>query len=376
MLTPRRISTDKIRRYKGGIVVSAGLAALLALPALGLRPGQTPRTGKSAYAQSGSSWVPISDYLLKKLTEEGKKISFPGGTAGVSVDRKTGDVSVVVPGQGLWRSRNKGKTFERIDGGIIGGSCETGYSINADPAGSRLACFLLDGQSGMTLDDGKTWSTLAQIGRGWDFGVVDWSRSSPQDMLAVHHESGRELYSSADGGKSWKLLGKGFTAVGIYGPHTYVASKGDGILLSVNGGLTWIKVSNITPTGRTLCIFNGIGYWIAPEGLLLSLDRGVTWHYAGSPIESAWGPYFGVDETQIAIVGRKGNSLGIWRTDDSTKTWKFAAPFPNYASNTHPSLAPSQDGGAGWGYNFGWDWKSRVFYASHMSNPTLAIPSR
>ncbi len=188
--------------------------------------------------------------------------------------------------------------------------------------------------------------------------------------------SGGELNRSADGGKTWNVLGKGFTAIGIIGPRTYVASKGDGTLRSVDGGATWTKVSKITPTGRTLCMFNQVAYWIAPEGLLFSLDRGYSWHYSGSPMEAVWGPFFGVDETQIAVVGRKGKDLGIWRTDNSTKTWKFAASFPGYALNASPNLTPYVDGGAGWGYCFGWDWKSHVFYTSNLNFPTLAVISK
>ena len=94
------------------------------------------------------------------------------------MDRSTGDVSIIVPDQGVWRRSNSSAMFARINGGNIGGHCETGYALNTDPAGKRTAYFMLDGQSGMTLDNGRTWSTFQQHGRGWDFGVVDWSQKS------------------------------------------------------------------------------------------------------------------------------------------------------------------------------------------------------
>ena len=364
-------SDNRVRR------VIAGVTALFALTTLGMQPvqnnGHNAGTGKPIVSQPGSLWVPVSEGLLKQLTEAGKKIGYPGGTAGVSVDRATGDLNLIVPDQGLWRSSDKGRTFARIDGGNIGGRCETGYALNADPAGKRLACFMLDGQSGMTLDNGTTWSVFAPYGRGWDFGVVDWSQKAPQDMLAVHHESGQELYRSSDSGKSWKLLGKDFTAIGIFDSNACVGSKGNGILRSVDGGETWTKVSEQTPTSRVLCVVKGIGYWLTPEGLLVSRDKGQTWQPQGSPIESAWGPFFGMNEKEIAVVARKNKETGIWQTEDAGATWKLAAPFPEFGSNLRPDWTPSEQWAAGWFYNFGWDWKSHAFYVSRMGNPTFSI---
>lgn len=360
-------------RHNSTPLARAGVVALLALTALGMRPHKEQETtsGKSVPPLTGSPWVPISEDVLKRLADEGKKVGYPGGTAGVNVDPATGDVNMIVPDQGVWRRSSQEPTFTRIDGGAIGGRCETGYALNADPAGRRTAFFMLDGQSGLTLDNGKTWSGFEQHGRGWDFGVVDWSRKSPQDILAIHHESGQELYRSADGGKSWKRLGKDFTAVGLFDSNAYVASKGDGILRSVDGGATWTKVADITPTGRALCVFKGVGYWIAPEGLLVSRDRGATWHTQGSPIDAAWGPFFGRNEKEIAVVGRRSREIGFWRTADAGTTWQLVAPFPEFGANLHPNWTPSKQWAAGWFYNFGWDWRNKAFYASHMGQPTL-----
>lgn len=347
-----------------------GGATVVALLALGVCPGRLSACGQDTRASSAATWAPISDEVTKQLTDSGKKIGYPGGTAGVCVDRATGAVTLVIPDQGLWRRESPEKPFARIDGGNIGGRCETGSALNVDPAGKRMACFMLDGQSGMTLDNGKTWTPFLQHGRGWDFGAVDWSRKTPMDILAVHHESGQELHRSMDGGKSWQLLGKDFSAIGIFDSGAYVASKGDGILRSTDGGMTWTKVSDITPTGRVLCVVNGVGYWLTPEGLLISRDRGATWQRQGSALETAWGPFFGKDEREIVVAGRKGKEAGIWQTADAGKTWRFVAPFPAFP-NVRPDWTPSKQWAAGWFYNFGWDWKNRVLYASRMGNPAL-----
>src|SRR3989304_15352 len=97
-------------------------------------------------------WLDISANVIQSLESEGKKIGYPGKAAGIP-----GDVFMVIPDQGIWRSSDHGSSFTRVDGGKIGGRCETGFALNFDPLGKRLACFMLDGPSGYTIDGGKTW---------------------------------------------------------------------------------------------------------------------------------------------------------------------------------------------------------------------------
>ncbi len=345
------------------------LTGLFALSAQGMRPSEKASPATFGELAAKGKWVAMSDGLLKKLAAEGKKPSWPGGIAGVSIDRLTGSVSLIVPDQGIWRSSDQGAAFTRVDGGNVGGRCETGFALNADPAGKRLACFMLDGSSAMTLDNGKTWQTFQPQGRGWDFGAVDWSQSNPQHLLAIHHESGEELFLSTNGGKLWKLLGKDFTAIGIFDANAFVASKGEGILRSTDKGATWTKVSEQTPTGRVLCVWKGIGYWVTREGLLVSRDKGATWKLQGSPLEAAWGPYFGKDEKQMVVVGRIGKEAGLWQTNDAGKRWERKAPFPDFAPGSVPDWTPSKQWAAGWFFNFGWSSLTNTFYASRMGNP-------
>src|SRR5579871_4462500 len=96
--------------YRGRQRVSAGLAAFLALITLGSGMAQEPAGGRSDARPRQGGWVAISDGVLTRLTEEGKKPSWPGQTAGVSVDRLNGDVRTIVPDQGLWKSSDHGAT--------------------------------------------------------------------------------------------------------------------------------------------------------------------------------------------------------------------------------------------------------------------------
>src|SRR5689334_19507999 len=89
-----------------------------------------PAIGPANGSDQRSSWASISDAATSSV-----KTDWPGLTAGVAVDRSNGDVFMVLSGQGIWKSTDQGATFKRVDGGAVGGRCETGYGLCADPAG-------------------------------------------------------------------------------------------------------------------------------------------------------------------------------------------------------------------------------------------------
>ena len=123
---------------------------------------------------------------------------------------------MVVPGQGLWRSTDQGSTFERVDRGTISGRCETAFSLQVDPAGGRLACFMLDGTCGMTSDGGKTWTPFTGLGRNWDYAAVDWTGERVRHIFGARHETGGEVFLSHDAGKSTKPARSLMVAVSLY----------------------------------------------------------------------------------------------------------------------------------------------------------------
>jgi photosystem II stability/assembly factor-like uncharacterized protein len=310
----------------------------------------------SATVKSGQ-WVDISAEVIQSLVSEGKKIGYPDKTAGIVVDRVTGDVFMVIPDQGIWRSNDQGGSFTRVDGGKIGGRCETGFALNFDPLGKRLACFMLDGPSGYTLDGGKTWQSMKGNQRGWDCGSVDWSAKKPANIFALRHECGGEVYTSNEMGKSWKLKGKAFASVGIFDAKTFVATreKERGIFRTTDGGESWTKISEFQPAGRDIRIFKGAAYWTSGKGLLVSKDRGITWSVQGKEVECSFGPYFGKDEMHIVVVGKKG----FYQTTNGGREWEPAAPLPPQYSVTMTC----------WFLNFGWDHHADIFYASLMGKP-------
>lgn len=338
-------------------VSSANLLCALSLSVLHLLlsvakapAAQIPPAGKG-------QWVPVLE-----------------GTGGVTVDRANGHVYVVVTGkeifkergQGVWKSTDQGASFARVDGNIIGGRCETGYGLCQDPNGNRLYCFMLDGQSGFTLDSGKTWEKLGKVNRGWDFAAVDWSVEKPQTIFGFEHESGGKYHLSSDGGKSWTKLGeatkdaRGWTfGVGVVAAKTLVRWSGSagGIERSVDAGTTWMKVSDEVPSGHVMVVFQGVCYWAGPKGLVVSKDQGATWAVQGQPVSAAWGPWFGKDAQHIVVAGKGG----IQETTDGGQTWSLAAPLPEPFKNPP---------GPGWFLNLAFDPVNNLFYASWMGKPT------
>lgn len=307
----------------------------------------------AASAEDHPQWVPISHDVTAKV-----KSGYPGKTAGVSVDPVTGDVFMVVPDQGIWKSSDHGKSFERVDGGRVSGRCETGFALDADPAGRRLMCFMIYGSSAGTSDGGKTWN--ASKSTHLDFGAVDWEAGG-KCLVALRHESDGQLCYSNDEAQSWTNLDRGFVAVGIFDQHTIIASRGKGLLRSEDGGETWKQVSEVEPAGRVMRVHHGVGYWTTDRGLLVSRDHGQTWAVEGSPVSAVFGPLFGrnphLDRNplHLVVVGKQG----FQETVDGGKTWQVVAPLP---ADFHVGIV---------GPSYAWDPVADVFYASAMGKDTL-----
>jgi photosystem II stability/assembly factor-like uncharacterized protein len=266
---------------------------------------------------------------------------------------------MVVCDNGLWKSTDHGATFARVDGGAVTGRCETGFGIDIDPAGGRLACFTVYGNSALSFDAGKTW--MRSKASHLDCIAVHWLEPKDpidippaESLLSIKHESGGVLIFSRDNGTTWKTLDKGFNGVGLFGAKTFVAFKDGGILRSTDAGQSWTQVSELKPSGKAMRVFNGVGYWVSPQGLLVSRDKGITWSLLGSQVECSLGPYFGKDERQIVVMGKQG----IMKTTDAGQTWKLAAPLP-----------PGVDGN--YMCQCGWDPINDIFYAGKMGKATF-----
>jgi photosystem II stability/assembly factor-like uncharacterized protein len=209
----------------------------------------------------------------------------------------------------------------------------------------------------MTLDAGKTWQQFADVGRNWDYAAVDWADPQAKTIFAARHESDGEMFLSLDAGKTWKQIGKDpkFGAVGLADATTLLTTKGEGILRSTDAGATRTKVSDLQPPGRVMVMRQGVAWWVAQSGIIVSRDKGVSWEKWGAPLEAAgWGPWFGKDDRSLMVATKKQFML----TRDGGRTWKPVAPMPDIKDFKPSNL--------GWFLSLAWDPEANCLYASRM----------
>ncbi len=212
---------------------------------------------------------------------------------------------------------------------------------------------MIYGSSGLTTDRGATWTkfTTSHL----DFGAVDWADTAHR-LLALRHESGGMLTTSADAGTTWTDLGKGFSGCGVLDAGTFLATKTSepGIFRSADAGHSWTRVFDQTPSAPVPVVFQKIAYWPSGKSLLVSRDLGATWAALPTAVEVTHGPLF-ADTRHFTVAGPRG----LLETLDAGLTWTSVAPLP-------PGFKTQRVGPC-----FTWDPRADLFYASSMTHPTF-----
>jgi photosystem II stability/assembly factor-like uncharacterized protein len=324
----------------------------------------------AAPVHAADTWTAFTGPLLERATNSGARPAWPGGCAGVVVNRLNGEVTVKVVGCGLWRSADQGQTWRRIDQDTISGRDETGWATSVDQnAPERMASFSLDGTAGWTTD-GRTWKRFTSLGRNWDFGSVDWAAAAPGTIIAAKHETSPpgEVYVTTDGGETWRKLSihvsesrDRISMVGAMDGTTLVYSKGEGIHRSTDTGVTWTRVSSANPQTRIPVLVRSTHYLGTATGLLVSQDKGASWQPQGTTVNIWQGPFFGRDEKAMAVVGKDG----VFVTRNAGETWTKVAELKAKAEGF--LFTPN------WFGCYAWDPANRIVYTSAMGNPVYRI---
>ncbi len=308
----------------------------------------------------GDGWVNVSDKLTNSLPDYDDSVPGARRIGGIAVDRHTGDVIAGLNGPpfGLYRSKDAGATWQRIDGGNVAGGWTRSYSIQVgqDKPG-RIAAFRVgppaptgdrgkaEPSSAYTLDGGKTWTQIKNVRRvqgfsGMPHGMIDWT-SDPVTIVS-QGRSRPEIQVTRDDGEKWeKLKTKKISGLIDFGRqlkyqrkhdkrhesiiHGYgitgkalLFGKVDGIYRSEDDGKTLNKVSDFIATGITPIAFGGKLYWATEKGVAVSPDEGKSWSIYGSELPNVRkGPFFGKDPSAMVVV----TDDGVFKTVDSAQTW-------------------------------------------------------
>jgi len=267
-------------------------------------------------------------------------------------------------GNGVWKSADKGRTWTRMDNGIIGsndrsGHLEVGCGLDQDQENpARIAAFTLDGWAGHVPKDSE-WTRWADVGRNWDYGAVDWSATVPRTIFALRHADGGRLYVSTDAGQSWTPSSvtveadvNYHTMLGVMDASTLVYSNGgNGIMRSTDLGATWTQVSQLITTSRQPVLFKGTFYIGTEKGLAVSTDKGATWNLRGGPASITHGPFFGADASVMVVV----STSGVHKSVDAGATW-------NKLCDLKPALSPRWPA-------YAWDPVHDCLYATGWAGP-------
>ena len=160
------------------------------------------------------------------------------------------------------RSTDAGRTWQPAGAGIA--VTPTALAISGDHAYAATSSRGVYGSR----DGGRSWRTPTSPRRGY----VEALAVSPDDPAVVYAGAGgpneRGLYRSGDGGRTWQRLTDALddtdvSAVALDPTHpttVYIATGGDGIFKSIDGGVDWqpagsglprIRLKGITATGKT-----------------------------------------------------------------------------------------------------------------------------
>jgi photosystem II stability/assembly factor-like uncharacterized protein len=323
-----------------------------------------------------------------------------------------GGGSIVFGGNGVYRSRDRGATWEQVglpESGAIG-------RILVDPTDPQTIfvaaagnLFTPGGERGVyrSVDGGDTWE-LVLAGDNDTTGAVDlaidpsntdrvfatmWDHRREPD-LRRYGGAGSGVYRTTDGGGTWSRLGGGLPApaanigrIGIavaanlpnvvYAIVNTAIGPFEGFYKSVDGGTTWIKTSLAGDPAGLYFSQSTFGWWfgrlwvdptnfnrvfVAGVSLTMSLDGGVSFlPHTGPHADQhamAWDP---------KVPGRVylGNDGGMYRHDNSALTlsgWVKATdqPFMQFYSGSLSQQNPTrilgglQDNGCVRNYPSGW----------------------
>lgn len=281
-------------------------------------------------ARAADDWQPVATDLLAK-----HKTGF-GGLSGVAVERESGTLYVSLSDQGLFRSADQGKTWERHGKGALKGRTETPGCLAFDPTGKTKKFLLATVYGGPVLvgstDADKPFAPMDKKSVHVDWCAVDWTDKELKLAVAFKHEAGGLLLLSRDGGKTFAEGNKGYgLGAWVFDADTAVVAlakskdnpKG-GFVRTTDGGKTFAPVGDEGVAVSLPKLHGDAVYWLTETALLKGTEKGAKWEKVSDVKGGRYGPVFGKDAKHVFVL----TSAGVIESTDAGKTWGAPVAVP------------------------------------------------
>jgi photosystem II stability/assembly factor-like uncharacterized protein len=305
-------------------------------------------------AMRAAEWEPIASEFVKA-----EKPGF-GGLTGIVVDRQSGDLYVWISDRGMYKSTDQGKTFAPL-GPRTKGRTEWPGCMLSDPADAKtwVIATVYGGPILSSTDNCETFTPMDKASQHVDWVAVDWG--TRKFVLTLKHESGDLLLASADGGKSFREVGKAFGPACVFNEQTAVVVQivpgkpkkpAKRVLArTTDGGKTFAKVADFVT--KAVPVWEGkTPYWLVDGAIITSKDKGETWQQVCVVTNGQFGPVFGKDEKEMFVL----TPQGVIATADGGATWSA------------PIAPPKEMKGLGVLAWIGFDAKHRQLYLMKMGS--------
>ena len=253
---------------------------------------------------------------------------------GLVVDPEDSSTITATTGNGLFRSRDHGRSWVATPDRRLRSSCR-GYTI--DPWNTNIHYVGVSG-AGLfrSIDRGQTWSRIdsAAIPPGSDVYDIEMDRTQIGVGIAAVYGTG--LIRSTDGGLHWKPMGDDLGARGTYVTHVAMHSRIHGLVVigtstgnifrSSDEGRSWSPTRQGRPPAVILSLeedpYNDdVLYAGTDEGVLLSSDFGTSWKPVSSALPTV--------PTGAAVANSDGGSrVYLFGEGVGLQTWSPFDPVP------------------------------------------------
>lgn len=253
--------------------------------------------------------------------------------------------------QGIWRTEDRGETWDKVSTGRGGANLETGrnWTMAVDPNDAEtiytVAGFGEDQGIWKSTDGGRNWRQLMPASMAesatLDVYSIAVDPTDPAHLLAGSHSgwAGNEssgVFESADGGTTWVLhqpepsWGTGHYVFFLDSTTWLLATQTNGFWRTEDSGSTWEQVSEISMSHGGDQLYRtaeGVLFIGANNTLLMSEDDGRSWTSVGP-------------STSVGYYAVIGDGQTLYAQPSSTGD--------NYLDDDPPYFVSAEDDGTEW----------------------------